>query len=72
MDSNQLHVLRKIKVNRIYRRLEKALCKEVCTYEEAKLAVDKLKEIYFNRKVSNFLCKQTIQEIADQSSIMPH
>ena len=54
----------KEKSNRIYKRLEKALTEEVCTYEEAKKAVDKLREIYFNRKAGNLLKNTTIQKIA--------
>ena len=54
----------KEKVKRIYERLENALTEENCTYEEAKTAVDKLREDYFNRKAGNLLKKTTIQEIA--------
>ena len=52
------------KVGRIYERLEKAMTEETCTYEEAKNAVDRLREIYFNRKTGNFLKSTTIQKIA--------
>lgn len=62
----------KERVNRVYERLEKALCEEDCSYEEAKIAVDKLREIYFNRKAGNFINKRSIQEIARQSSDMPY
>ena len=55
----------KEKSERIYKRLEKALTEEVCTYEEAKKAVDKLREIYFNRKAGNLLKNTTIQKIAN-------
>ena len=54
----------KEKVKRIYERLENALTEENCTYEEAKTAVDKVREDYFNRKAGNLLKKTTIQEIA--------
>ena len=64
--------MKKKRVDRIYKRLEKALCEEICSYEEAKMAVDKLREIYFNRKAGNFVNKQTIQEIARQSSGIHH
>lgn len=53
---------------RIYERLEKALTEESCTFEEAKAAVDKLREMYFNRKAGNLLNKVTIQEIASTES----
>lgn len=54
----------KARANRIYDRLEKAVLEEKCTYEEAKEAVDRLREIYFNRKAGNFLKNTDIQEIA--------
>lgn len=54
----------KEKSNRIYKRLEKALIEENCTYEEAKKAVDKLREVYFNKKVGNLLNNTSIQKIA--------
>ncbi len=57
----------KEKVRRTYERLEKAITEETCTYEEAKEAVDKLREIYFNRKAGNFLKKVDIQEIASMA-----
>ncbi|RKI22041.1 hypothetical protein D7V82_20760 [bacterium 1xD8-6] len=50
---------------RVYGRLEKVLLEENCTYEEAKAAVDRLQEYYFNRKAGNFLKKRPFQEIAD-------
>lgn len=56
--------MEKDKTKRIYERLEKALTEEICTYEEAKAAVDKLRENFFNRKAGNFLKGKTIQEIA--------
>ena len=56
--------MQKDKVNKIYRNLEKALLEETCTYEEAKLATDKLIETYFNRKAGDFLKNATLQEIA--------
>lgn len=55
------------KSQRIYNRLERALIEEACTYEEAKNAVDKLREIYFNRKAGNLLKNTTIQQIASAS-----
>ena len=54
----------KEKSDRIYKRLEKALTEEICTYEEAKRAVDKLREDYFNKKAGNLLKNITIQKIA--------
>lgn len=54
----------KEKCTRIYERLETALIKETCTYEEAAVAVDKLRETYFRRKADNLLKNMTIQEIA--------
>lgn len=56
--------LDKQQIDIIYQRLEHALTEEPCTYEDAKAAVDKLREVYFNRNASNFLKKKTIQEIA--------
>lgn len=54
----------KEKSKRVYERLEKALLEENSTYEEAKNAMDKLRDVYFNRKTGNFLNKTTIQKIA--------
>ncbi len=48
----------------MYERLEKAMLDDDCTYEEAKRAVDRLREHYFNRKASNFLKERSIKEIA--------
>lgn len=56
--------MEKEKIDRIYKRLEKAILEENCTYEEARAAVDKLKEIYFSRKAGNLLKNVSIQEIA--------
>lgn len=52
------------KSKRVYERLEKVLLEENGTYEETKNAVDKLREIYLNRKAGNFLNNTTIQKIA--------
>lgn len=52
------------KTEKLYNRLEKALLEENCTYEEATAAVDKLREIYFNRKAGNLIKKATMKEIA--------
>ena len=49
---------------KVYERLEKAMLDDDCTYEEAKRAVDRLREHYFNRKASNFLKERSIKEIA--------
>ena len=49
------------------RKSQKDITEETCTYEEAKEAVDKLREIYFNRKAGNFLKKVDIQEIASMA-----
>ena len=56
--------MRKEKVKKIYEGLEKTLLQEECTYEEAKLAVDKLRETYFNKKAGNYLKNVSLQEIA--------
>ena len=56
--------MEKEKVDRIYKRLEKAILEEDCTYEEVRTAVDKLRETYLNRKASNLLKNISIQEIA--------
>lgn len=56
--------MEKEKVKRVYDRLEKALLEEDCTYEEAKKAVNKLREIYFNRKAGNLIKKIKMREIA--------
>lgn len=52
------------KVRKIYENLEKALLQEECTYEEAKMAVDKLRETYLNKKAGNYLKAVSLQEIA--------
>lgn len=52
------------KSKRVYERLEKVLLEENGTYEETKNAVDKLREVYLNRKAGNFLNNTTIQKIA--------
>lgn len=49
---------------RVYKRLEAALTEENCTCEEARAAVDKIREVYFNRKAGNLLKNTLIQEIA--------
>lgn len=54
----------KEKTKRLYNRLEIVLLQENCTYEEAVAAVDKLREIYFNKKAGNLIKKTTIREIA--------
>lgn len=56
--------LRREKVMAIYKNLEKALLQEECTYEEAKMAVDKLRETYLNKKAGNYLKAASLQEIA--------
>ena len=57
---------------RVYKRLEEAMTEEYCTYEEAKAAVDKLRDVYFNRKAGNLLKNTLIQEIAKQPTGNKH
>lgn len=57
---------------RVYKRLEEAMTEEDCTYEEAKAAVDKLRDVYFNRKAGNLLKNTLIQEIARQPTGNKH
>lgn len=48
----------------LYKRLEKALLEEPCSFAEAKCTVDRLEEVYFRRKPDNYLKTLNIQEIA--------
>ena len=57
---------------RVYKRLEAALTEENCTCEEARAAVDKLREVYFNRKAGNLLKNTSLQEIAKQPTCDEH
>lgn len=56
--------MEKDKVRRVYKSIENVLIEEKCTYEEADLALNKIRETYFNRKASKFLKSTTIQKLA--------
>lgn len=54
----------KEKVKRMYNSIESVLLEENCTYEEAELTLNKIKETYFNRKASKFLKHTMFQKLA--------
>jgi hypothetical protein len=49
---------------RLYKKLEKVMLEENCTLKETKNAVDRLREVYFNRKAGSLINSTRMSEIA--------